>query len=319
VLGYVTTEVTGHDLPSPGSSKPADLATLSGLHVEDNDDDDPVLVYPDGRTVDTWREDYPYRERMRRHEYEKQKRLLQIELLKLQKWVRQTGNRLVIVFEGRDAAGKGGTIKRFMEHMNPRGATVIALEKPTPREQSQWYFQRYVEHLPAGGEIVLFDRSWYNRAGVERVMGFCTDEEYREFMREAPDFERMLVRSGTHLTKFWFSVSRSEQRTRFIIRQIDPVRQWKLSPMDIQSLDKWDDYTVAKEAIFHYTDTLWAPWTVVKSNDKKRARLEAMRHILEQFDYPGKDPAVVGSPDRKVIGPPSLLSEQVPGQVFPKL
>jgi polyphosphate kinase 2 len=206
-----------------------------------------------------------------------------------------------------------------MEHMNPRGATVIALEKPTPREQSQWYFQRYVEHLPAGGEIVLFDRSWYNRAGVERVMGFCTDEEYREFMREAPDFERMLVRSGTHLTKFWFSVSRSEQRTRFIIRQIDPVRQWKLSPMDIQSLDKWDDYTVAKEAIFHYTDTLWAPWTVVKSNDKKRARLEAMRHILEQFDYPGKDPAVVGSPDRKVIGPPSLLSEQVPGQVFPKL
>jgi polyphosphate kinase len=319
VLICVTIEVTGQDLPSQGSQKPADLAMLAGLHVEDNDDDDPVLVYPDGRTVETWREDYPYHERMRRHDYEKQKRLLQIELLKLQKWIKRTGERLVIVFEGRDAAGKGGTIKRFTEHLNPRGASVVALERPTPRELTQWYFQRYVAHLPAGGEMVLFDRSWYNRAGVEKVMGFATDAEYKEFMREAPEFERMLVRSGIHLTKFWFSVSRGEQRTRFIIRQIDPVRQWKLSPMDIQALDKWDDYTLAKEAMFHYTDTLWAPWTVVKSNDKKRARLEAMRHVLEQFDYPGKDASLVGSPDRKVIGPPSLLSEQVPGQVFPAL
>jgi polyphosphate kinase 2 len=307
------------EIPSPGSHKPKDLAKLAGLRVEDNADAYPVLVYPDGRTVDTWREDYPYRERMRRPEYERQKRLLQIELLKLQKWVKRTGQRLVILFEGRDAAGKGGTIKRFMEHLNPRGATVVALERPTEREETQWYFQRYVAHLPAGGEIVMFDRSWYNRAGVERVMGFCTDEDYREFMREAPEFERMLVRSGIHLTKFWFSVSRGEQRTRFIIRQIDPVRQWKLSPIDIESLDKWNEYTEAKEAMFHYTDTLWAPWTVVKSNDKKRARLEAMRHVLERFDYPGKDESVVGSPDRKIIGPASLLSEQVPGQVFPAL
>jgi polyphosphate kinase 2 len=307
------------EIPSPGSKKPKDLAELAGLRVEENADAYPVLVYPDGRTVDTWREDYPYRERMRRPEYERQKRLLQIELLKLQKWVKRTGQRLVILFEGRDAAGKGGTIKRFMEHLNPRGATVVALEKPSERERTQWYFQRYAAHLPAGGEMVLFDRSWYNRAGVERVMGFCTDEEYREFMRETPEFERMLVHSGIHLTKFWFSVSRGEQRTRFIIRQIDPVRQWKLSPMDIESLDRWNEYTEAKEAMFHYTDTLWAPWTVVKSNDKKRARLEAMRHVLEQFDYPGKDEAVVGTPDRKIIGPASLLSEQVPGQVFPDL
>jgi polyphosphate kinase 2 len=306
-------------LPALGSREPADLAGLAGLRVEDDDDDDPVLVYADGNIVDTWREDYPYDERMRRREYERQKRVLQIELLKLQKWVRRTGQRLAIVFEGRDAAGKGGTIKRFMEHLNPRGATVVALEKPSPREETQWYFQRYVAHLPAGGEIVLFDRSWYNRAGVERVMGFCTDEEYSEFMREAPEFERMLVHSGLHLTKFWFSVSRAEQRTRFTIRQIDPVRQWKLSPMDIESLNKWDQYTEAKEAMFHYTDTLWAPWTVVKSNDKKRARLEAMRHVLEQFDYPGKDPEVVGKADRKIIGPASLLSEHVPGQVFPDL
>ena len=318
---FVTTDstVTGHDLPSPGSQEPSELATLAGLRVEDNDDDDPVLVYPDGRTVDTWREDYPYDERMHRHEYERQKRLLQIEMLKLQRWAKQTGQRLVILFEGRDAAGKGGTIKRFTEHLNPRGATVVALEKPSVRERTQWYFQRYVANLPAAGEIVLFDRSWYNRAGVERVMGFCTDEEYLEFMREAPEFERMLVRSGIHLTKFWFSVSRAEQRTRFIIRQIDPVRQWKLSPMDIESLDRWDEYTEAKEAMFHFTDTLWAPWTVVKSNDKKRARLEAMRHVLEQFDYPGKDREVVGKPDRRVIGPASLLSERVFGQVFPEL
>ena len=195
----------------------------------------------------------------------------------------------------------------------------MALVKPTERERTQWYFQRYVPHLPGAGEIVMFDRSWYNRAGVERVMGFATDEEYWEFMREAPEFERMLVRSGLHLTKFWFSVTPGAQRTRFIIRRIDPVRQWKLSPMDLESLDKWDDYTEAKEAMFFYTDTADAPWTVVKSNDKKRARLEAMRHILEQFDYEGKDPEVVGKPDRKIIGQPSLLSEQPPAQSFIRL
>ncbi len=306
-------------LPSPGSQDPEDLALLAGLRVVDTDDDDPVLLWPDGTPVDTWREEYPYDERLPRDVYEREKRLLQIELVKLQNWVKNTGQKIVIVFEGRDAAGKGGTIKRFTEHLNPRGATVVALEKPTERERTQWYFQRYVTHLPGAREIVMFDRSWYNRAGVERVMGFCTDEEYLEFMREAPDFERMLVRSGLSLTKFWFSVTRSEQRTRFVIRQVDPVRQWKLSPMDIQSLDKWDEYTEAKEAMFYYTNTEDAPWTVVKSNDKKRARLEAMRHILEQYDYDGKDPEIVGKPDRKIIGPPSLLSEQTDFHSFTRL
>ena len=308
-----------NEIPSPGSKDPEDLAVLAGLTVEDNDDDDPVLLWPDGTVVDTWREDYPYGERMTRDYYEREKRLLQIELVKLQNWVKDTGQRVVIVFEGRDAAGKGGTIKRFTEHLNPRGARIVALEKPTERERTQWYFQRYVTHLPSAAEIVMFDRSWYNRAGVERVMGFCTPEEYLEFMREAPEFERMLVNSGIALTKFWFSVSRLEQRTRFVIRQVDPVRQWKLSPMDIESLDKWDGYTTAKEAMFFYTDTEDAPWTVVKSNDKKRARLEAMRHILELFDYDGKDEEVVGKPDRKIIGPPSLLSEQAAVDTFTRL
>ncbi|HEY6492023.1 MAG TPA: polyphosphate kinase 2 [Trebonia sp.] len=306
-------------LPSPGSKDPADLAILAGLRVVDNDDDDPVLLWPDGTPVDTWREDYPYDERMTREYYDQHKRLLQIELVKLQNWVKETGQRIVIVFEGRDAAGKGGTIKRFTEHLNPRGARVVALVKPTETERTQWYFQRYVTHLPSAGEIVMFDRSWYNRAGVERVMGFTTPEEYLEFMREAPEFERMLVHSGLQLTKFWFSVTRSEQRTRFVIRQVDPVRQWKLSPMDIQSLDKWDDYTEAKEAMFFYTDTADSPWTVVKSNDKKRARLEAIRHVLEQFEYEGKDEEVVDKPDRRIIGPSALLSEKTAVRSFTRL
>ncbi|MCW2895469.1 MAG: polyphosphate kinase [Trebonia sp.] len=285
----------------------------------DNDDDDPVLLWPDGTPVDTWRQDYPYKERMTRDYYDLHKRLLQIELVKLQNWVKKTGQRIVLVFEGRDAAGKGGTIKRFTEHLNPRGAGIVALEKPSERERTQWYFQRYVTHLPSAGEIVMFDRSWYNRAGVERVMGFCTPEEYLDFMREAPELERMLVHSGLHLTKFWFSVTQAEQRTRFVIRQVDPVRQWKLSPMDIQSLDKWDDYTKAKDAMFFYTDTADAPWTVVRSNDKKRARLEAIRHVLELFDYDGKDEEVVGKPDRKIIGPPALLSESTGAQSLTRL
>ena len=310
--------------PDDFNAVPANWASdqdlLAGLRVDDDDEhDDPVLRYADGRTVETWREDYPYSERMTRQEYEYLKRPLQVELVKLQNWVKSVGERIVIVFEGRDAAGKGGTIKRFTEHLNPRGATVVALVKPSQRERTQWYFQRYVPHLPAAGEIVMFDRSWYNRAGVERVMGFCTDEEYWEFMREAPDFERMLVRSDLYLTKFWFSVTPSEQRTRFIIRRIDPVRQWKLSPMDIESLDKWEDYTEAKEAMFHYTDTPYAPWTVVKSNDKKRARLEAIKHVLLKFDYEGKDPAAIGEPDKLLIGPPSVLSEHNPDRVFPDL
>ncbi|WP_433354187.1 polyphosphate kinase 2 [Micromonospora saelicesensis] len=301
----------------------ADSALLdltADYRVADGHDDDPVLLRPDGTPVETWREDYPYDERLDREEYDRDKRLLQIELLKLQDWIKESGERLVILFEGRDAAGKGGTIKRFMEHLNPRGASVVALAKPDEREAAQWYFQRWLAHLPAAGEIVLFDRSWYNRAGVERVMGFCSRKEYLEFLRQAPELERMLVRSGIRLVKFWFSVSQNEQRTRFAIRQVDPVRQWKLSPMDIASLDRWDEYTEAKEAMFFWTDTADAPWTVVKSNDKKRARLEAMRQVLHRFDYTGKDPEVVGTPDPQIIGPAGLdlgpEEEVVP--VFPR-
>ncbi|MEV0623754.1 polyphosphate kinase 2 [Nonomuraea sp. NPDC050404] len=277
------------------------LDTTPGLWVDDRDDDDPVLLRADGHTVDTWRQHYPYPSRLPREKYEREKRLLQIELLKLQYWIKDTGRRLVVLFEGRDAAGKGGTIKRFTEHLNPRGATVVALEKPSERESGQWYFQRYIAHLPANGEIVLFDRSWYNRAGVERVMGFCTEEEYLEFIDQAPRLENLLVESGLHLVKLWFSVSRAEQRTRFIIRQVDPVRQWKLSPMDLASLNKWNEYTQAKEDMFLHTDTESAPWTVVKSNDKKRARLEAMRHVLSLFDYEDKDHEIVGVPDPLIV------------------
>ena len=300
-----------------------ELLSLDGdYRVDDeNYDDDPILLGSDGVPVDTWREDYPYDERMSREQYDHDKRMLQIELLKLQNWVKDRGERLVIIFEGRDAAGKGGTIKRFMEHLNPRGAQVVALEKPNRREQTQWYFQRWIGHLPAAGEMVLFDRSWYNRAGVERVMGFCTRTEYLEFLRQAPELERMLVRSGLRLVKFWFSVSRNEQRTRFVIRQVDPVRQWKLSPIDLASLDKWDDYTEAKEAMFFYTDTADAPWTVVKSNDKKRARVEAMRHVLNRFEYEGKDEEIVGTPDPRIVGSAGLdLSPDMqPTHIFPRL
>ncbi|MGW0201419.1 polyphosphate kinase 2 [Nonomuraea sp. NPDC003201] len=286
------------------------LDSTPGLIVDDSDDDDPVLLRPDGSPFDTWREHYPYPERMQRQEYDRVKRLLQIELLKLQYWVKANGERLVILFEGRDAAGKGGTIKRFMEHLNPRGATVVALEKPSERERTQWYFQRYIAHLPAAGEIVLFDRSWYNRAGVERVMGFCTEAQCREFMQQAPQFEGALVRDGIRLIKLWFSVTRSEQRTRFIIRQVDPVRQWKLSPMDLASLDRWDDYTVAKEEMFLHTDIAEAPWTVIKSNDKKRGRVEAMRHVLSLFHYDNKDYEVVGTPDPLIVGSAADIFEE---------
>src|SRR2546429_3305350 len=253
-----------------------DLVELGNYRVEDDGDDDPVRLTKDGQPVDTWREGNPYEERMPREEYEREKRLLQIELLKLQKWIKASGERLVVLFEGRDAAGKGGTIKRFMEHLNPRGARVVALEKPSERESNQWYFQRYIAHLPAAGEMVFFDRSWYNRAGVERVMGYCTRAEYLEFMRQAPELERMLVRSDIHLVKFWFSVSRREQQTRVVIRQVYPVRQWKLSPTDLASLDRWDDYTEAKEAMFFYTDTPDAPRTAINSNDNTRARFQAI-------------------------------------------
>jgi polyphosphate kinase len=306
---------------APGSLLDPDVLNDLAELQADPSEDGTALLSPDGTQVETWRQDYPYDTKMTRKEYERGKRALQIELLKMQGWVKETGQKVVLLFEGRDAAGKGGTIKRFTEHLNPRGASVVALAKPTEREREEWYFQRYIAHLPTAGEIVMFDRSWYNRAGVERVMGFCTPREYLEFMRQAPELERMLVRSGIHLFKFWFSVSRAEQRTRFSVRSTDPVRQWKLSPMDVQSLDKWDDYTEAKEAMFFYTDTADAPWTVVKSNDKKRARIEAMRHVLSTLDYSGKDTDVVGVPDPLIVGPASRIFEpdEEPGRLFPQL
>ncbi|MFO0748495.1 MAG: polyphosphate kinase 2 [Myxococcota bacterium] len=258
-----------------------------------------------------WRDGgYPYRYLMSRRSYERQKYLLQVELLKLQAWVKATGQRLVILFEGRDAAGKGGAIKRFMEHLNPRGARVVALEKPTEQERGQWYFQRYVEHLPTRGEIVMFDRSWYNRAGVEHVMGFCSEDEYLEFMRQAPEFERNLVRSGIYLIKFWFSVSREEQRRRFKERKVHPLKQWKLSPIDLASLDKWDAYTKAKEAMFFHTDTADSPWTVVKSDCKKRARLNAMRYVLHRLPYGSKDLDAVGRVDSLIVGRANSVYER---------
>ena len=249
---------------------------------------------------------YPYRTRMKRRKYENLKAELQVELLKVQRWVRESGEKIVVLFEGRDAAGKGGTIKRFMEHLNPRGARVVALDKPTERESGQWFFQRYIAYLPTAGEIVLFDRSWYNRAGVERVMGFCTDREYLEFTRQCPEVERMLVNSGIRLFKYWFSVTRSEQTRRFEARDDDPLKQWKLSPVDRESRAKWDDYTQAKEAMFFYTDTAAVPWTIIKSDDKKRARIACMQHFLSSLPYPDKNASVVVGPDPLLCTSPDL-------------
>ncbi|WP_026096624.1 polyphosphate kinase 2 [Ideonella sp. B508-1] len=268
----------------------------------------PTGIDPDLELAAGWREGhYPYKNLLSRRSYEEQKYRLQVELLKLQAWVKETRQRVVIIFEGRDAAGKGGTIKRFMEHLNPRGARVVALEKPSEVEQGQWYFQRYIQHLPTRGEIVMFDRSWYNRSGVERVMGFCSDNQYQEFLRQAPEFERQLVRDGVHLFKFWFSVSRSEQRRRFKERELHPLKQWKLSPIDMASLDKWDDYTRAKEAMFLHCDTSDAPWTVIKSDCKKRARLNAMRYVLHRLPYGKKRLEAIGPVDPLIVGRPSLV------------
>jgi polyphosphate kinase 2 len=251
--------------------------------------------------------DYPYTTKVGEKAYLERMLPLQAELLKAQNWVKETGEKIVVLFEGRDAAGKGGTIKRFMEHLNPRSARIVALEKPNERERTQWFFQRYIAHLPAAGEIVFFDRSWYNRAGVERVMGFCSANEYLEFMRQCPEIERMIVRSGVRLYKYWFSVTREEQRRRFLARETDPLKQWKLSPIDKASLDKWDDYTEAKEAMFFYTDTADAPWTIVKSDDKKRARLNCMLNFLSELPYPNKDHRIVVGPDPLIVGSSRLV------------
>ena len=286
-------------------------AELTGNDVDPVPRRDRSQVKTSDELADDWRRGgYPYKYKMLRSDYEDQKFILQSELLKLQAWAKASRQRLVILFEGRDAAGKGGAIKRFMEHLNPRGARVVALEKPSEVERGQWYFQRYVEHLPTAGEIVMFDRSWYNRAGVERVMGFCSDAEYDEFLRQIPEFERNLVRSGIHLIKFWFSVSRDEQRRRFKERKVHPLKQWKLSPVDLASLDKWDDYTRAKEAMFFHTDTADSPWTVVKSDDKKRARLNAMRYVLHSMPYKGKDVGHIGPVDGLLVGRANIIHER---------
>jgi polyphosphate kinase 2 len=296
------------------------LTLLRSLLKQRRVEDGGSALNPDEELAKDWRDGgYPYRNLMQRRNYERQKYRLQVELLKLQAWVKETGQKVVILFEGRDAAGKGGTIKRFMEHLNPRGARVVALEKPSELERGQWYFQRYVQHLPTNGEIVLFDRSWYNRAGVERVMGFCSDQEYAEFVRQAPEFERMLVRNGTHLIKFWFSVSQEEQRRRFRERKVHPLKQWKLSPIDMASLDKWDDYTKAKEAMFFHTDTADAPWTVIKSNCKKRARLNAMRYILHKLPYTNKDTKLIGNLDPLIVGRANVVYERGEQSVVPLL
>lgn len=289
---------------------------LLKILIEELKENMPKAQNPDAELADDWQNGgYPYKNLMSRRNYERQKYDLQVELLKLQAWVKETGARVIILFEGRDAAGKGGAIKRFMEHLNPRGARVIALEKPTDEEKGQWYFQRYVKHLPTRGEIVLFDRSWYNRAGVEKVMGFCTREEYMEFMRQVPEFERNLVRSGIHLFKFWFSVSRDEQKRRFRDRETHPLKQWKLSPIDKASLDKWEDYTEAKEKMFFYTDTSDSPWIVVKSDCKKRARLNAMRYILHKMPYDKKDKGMTGKVDPLIVGRSNVIYEKGEGRI----
>ncbi|WP_299566296.1 polyphosphate kinase 2 [uncultured Sulfitobacter sp.] len=254
--------------------------------------------------------EYPYKTKLPRKTYEAEKAALQVELLKVQHWIQETGQKFVLLFEGRDAAGKGGTIKRFTEHLNPRAARVVALNKPTDEERGQWFFQRYIKHLPTSGEMVLYDRSWYNRAGVERVMNFCAPSDYLEFMRQTPEFERMLTRSGIRLFKYWFSVTREEQKQRFAARETDPLKRWKLSRIDRASLDKWDDYTEAKEAMFFYTDTADAPWTVIRSNDKKRARITCMRHFLSQLEYPDKDHTVARKPDARIFHQADTLLQE---------
>lgn len=250
---------------------------------------------------------YPYDERMHHDEYEETLHGLQIELVKLQAWARDSKARIAIVFEGRDAAGKGGTIKRFSEYLNPRQARVVALPAPSDREASQWYFQRYIEHMPAGGEIVMFDRSWYNRGVVEKVFGFCTDAERSAFFRQLPNFERLLIEEGILLFKIWLNVSQAEQLNRMLSRESDPLKQWKLSRVDVEGLERWDEYTDAIAETLHLSHEIYAPWTVIRSDDKRRARIGAMRRVLSQIDYAGKINKVVGEPDPHICGGPALI------------
>ncbi len=249
---------------------------------------------------------YPHSERLPRKHYEKELEALQIELVKLQAWAKQSGARIAIVFEGRDAAGKGGTIKRFREYLNPRGARVVALSKPSDTEATQWYFQRYIDHLPAGGEIVFYDRSWYNRGVVEKVFGFCTDDQREHFFAQTPDFERMLVDEGIHVFKFWLNVGRAEQLRRFLKREASPLKQWKLSRIDVEGLYKWDAYTAAIAETLERSHSDFAPWTIIRSDDKRRARIAALRHVLRHIDYDRKDAKAIGQPDTAVCGGPEI-------------
>jgi polyphosphate kinase 2 len=249
---------------------------------------------------------YPHSEKLARKPYEKDMEKLQIELVKLQRWAKTTGQRIAILFEGRDAAGKGGTIKRFRENLNPRGARVVALSKPSDTEQTQWYFQRYIDHLPAGGEIVFFDRSWYNRGVVEHVFGFCEPEQREHFFTQVPDFERMLVDEGILVFKFWLNVGRAEQLKRFLDRENDPLKQWKLSWIDVEGLKKWDAYSDAISETLRRSHTDWAPWTVIRSDDKKRARISAIRHVLHTVSYDRKDAKAIGAVDDQICGGPDI-------------
>jgi polyphosphate kinase 2 len=253
---------------------------------------------------------YPYSEEMKRKHYEKDMARLQIELVKMQAWAKENGQRIAIVFEGRDAAGKGGTIKRFRMNLNPRGARVVALSKPSDTEATQWYFQRYIDHLPAGGEIVFYDRSWYNRGVVEKVFGFCSDEQRAHFFAQVPDFEKMLVEEGIHLFKFWLNVGRAEQLRRFLARERDPLKQWKLSWIDVEGLKRWDAYSDAIQETLFRSQSLEAPWTVIRSDDKKRARLAAIRHVLAALDYDRKDEKALGKLDEAIIGGPEIWQTQ---------
>lgn len=271
--------------------------------------DDPVL--PDWISETSLSSgDYPYAKRMKRGKYETELESLQKELVKLQYWMRESGARIIIIFEGRDSAGKGGTISRFRQYMNPRHTRTVALSKPSDVERGQWYYQRYIDHFPTQGEMVLFDRSWYNRAGVEPVMGFCTPEQHQKFLAETPKFETMIRDEGIHFFKIWLNIGQTMQLKRFHDRRHNPLKVWKLSPIDIKALTKWDDYTVARNRMMRATHNEIAPWTVVRSNDKRRARINVIRKVLTSLDYAGKNPDIVGEMDTHIIGDGPIFFDQ---------
>ncbi|SOE18070.1 polyphosphate kinase 2 [Hoeflea halophila] len=286
-------------MDTDNTSRAVELEINGKLRVFDIDD--PKL--PDWVKDNDFSSDgYPYRKKLKRDEYEDTLEALQIELVKVQTWLGETGNRVISVFEGRDAAGKGGAIGATRAYMNPRSARIVALPKPTETERGQWYYQRYVDHFPTSGEFVMFDRSWYNRAGVEPVMGFCTPEQHAHFLEETPHFERMPVKAGIYLFKFWLNIGREMQLKRFHDRRHNKLKAWKLSPMDIASLTKWDEYTQARDLMLQVTDTEHAPWTVVRANDKRRARINVIRTVLQKLPYTGKDKGAIGDIDEAIVG-----------------